>query len=76
VEPVRHVLTVAMQERLRQQFGEVMASKTFEPDDVAAGRAYVKAYVEFIHFVELLYDSAMKTPHGHSEGSEAPSKQH
>lgn len=76
VEPVRHLLTIAIQERLRQQFGEVMATKTFEPDDVAAGRAYVKAYVEFIHFVELLYDSTMKTPHGHSEGSEAPSKQH
>ena len=43
VEPVRHLLTVAIQERLRQQFGEVMASKTFAPDDVAAGRAYVKA---------------------------------
>jgi hypothetical protein len=35
VEPVRHLLTVAIQERLRQQFGEVMATKTFEPDDVA-----------------------------------------
>ena len=76
VEPVRHLLTVAIQERLRQQFGEVMATRTFEPDDVTAGRAYVKAYVEFIHVVELLYDSTMKTPHGHPEGSEAPSKQH
>ena len=76
VEPVRHLLTVAIQERLRQQFGEVMATKTFEPGDVAAGRAYVKAYVEFIHFVELLYDSTMKTPHGHSGASEAPSEQH
>ena len=70
------MLTVAIQERLRQQFGEVMATRTFEPDDVTAGRAYVKAYVEFIHVVELLYDSTMKTPHGHPEGSEAPSKQH
>ena len=43
VEPVRHLLTMRIQERLRQQFGEVMASKTFAPDDVAAGRAYVKA---------------------------------
>jgi hypothetical protein len=67
VEPVRHLLTVAIQERLRRQFGEVMATKTFEPDDVAAGRAYVKAYVEFIHFVERLYDSTTKTPHGHFE---------
>jgi len=76
VEPVRHLLTVAIQDRLRHQFGEVMATKTFEPDDVAAGRAHVKAYVEFIHFVERLYDSTMKTPHGHFEESEAVAKQH
>lgn len=67
VEPVRHLLTGAIQDRLRQQFAEVMATKTFAPDDVAAGRAYVKAYVEFIHFVEFLYDSTMKDPHGHFE---------
>ena len=65
VEPVRHLLTGALQERLRRQFGEVLAMKTFEPDDVAAGRAYVKAYVEFIHFVELVYDSTRIAPHGH-----------
>ena len=71
VEPVRHLLTVAMQERLGQQFGEVLATKTFDPDDVAAGRAYVKAYVEFIHFVELLYDGTTGPPHGHAEEREA-----
>ena len=76
VEPVRHLLTVAIQERLRQRFGEVMATKMFERDDVAAGRAYVKAYVEFIHFVELLYDSTMKMPNGHFEEREAPAKHH
>jgi hypothetical protein len=74
VAPVRQLLTAAIQERLRQQFGEVMATKTFAPDDVAAGRAYVKAYVEFIHFVELLYDSTKKAPHGHFDESEAPPK--
>jgi hypothetical protein len=76
VEPVRHLLTVAIQARLRQQFDEVMATKTFEPDDVAAGRAYVKAYVAFIHVVELLYDSTTKTPHGHVEEHEAPARHH
>ena len=76
VEPVRHLLMVAIQERLRLQFDEVMATTTFEADDVAAGRAYVKAYVEFIHFVERLYDSTMKTPHGHFEESDALATQH
>ena len=76
VEPVRHLLTVAIQARLRHQFGEVMATKRFEPDDVAAGRAHVKAYVEFIHFVERVYDNTMKTPHGHFEESKPLAKQH
>ena len=31
VELVGHLLTAAIQERLRQQFGEVIATKTFEP---------------------------------------------
>jgi hypothetical protein len=75
-ERVRHLLTVAIQARLRQHFDEVMAAKTFEPDDVAAGRAYVKAYVEFIHIVELLYDGTAKAPHGHVEEREAPAKRH
>jgi hypothetical protein len=74
VEPVRQLLSAAIQERLRQQFGEVVATKTFASDDVAAGRAYVKAYVEFIHFVELLYDTTEKAPHGHFEESDAPPK--
>ena len=76
VEPVRHLLTAAIQQRLREQFGEVMATKMFAFDDVVAGRAHVKAYVEFIHFVELLYDSTMKTPHGHFEEREASAKHH
>ena len=76
VDPVRHLLTAAIQERLRGQFGEVMAAKPFAPGDVAAGRAYVKSYVEFLHFVERVYDSTMNTPHGHPEGSEAPSQPH
>ena len=48
----------------------------FKPDDVAAGRAYIKAYVEFIHFVEFVYDSTMNAPHGHFEERDVPAKQH
>lgn len=75
-DPVLHLLTGVLQERLREQFGEAMAAKTFKSDDLAAGRAYVKAYVEFIHFVERLYDSTMTAPHGHFEESKVPSKDH
>jgi hypothetical protein len=76
VEPVRQLLTDAFQQRLREEFGRVMAAKTFTSDDLAAGRAYINAYVEFIHFVERLYDSTMQAPHGHFDEREIPSKNH
>ena len=74
-EPVRRLLTDAIQERLREQFAEVIATKTFKSDDIAAGRAYIRAYVEFIHFVERLYDSTMNAPNGHFDEREVASKQ-
>ena len=48
----------------------VMAARTFKADDLAGGRAYIKTYVEFIHFVERLYDSTMQPPHGHFDERE------
>jgi hypothetical protein len=74
VEPVRRLLTGLVEERLREQFGEAMAVQTFKANDLAAGRTYVKAYVEFIHLVERLYDSTMKAPHGHFEENDVISK--
>jgi hypothetical protein len=74
VEPVRRLLTGLLEERLREQFGEAMAARAFKSDDLPAGRAYVKAYVEFIHFVERLYESTMKAPHGHFEENDVLSK--
>ena len=76
VEPVRQLLTDAMQHRLREAFAQVMAARTFKADDLAAGRAYIKAYVEFIHFVERLYYSTMQPPHGHVGEKASPSKDH
>ncbi len=33
----------------------------FAPNDVAAGRAYVEAYVTYIHNIERLYEGAEKS---------------
>lgn len=73
VEPVRRLLTDAVQHRLREQFVQMMAARTFKADDLAAGRAYIKAYVEFIHLVERMYESTMQPPHGHFDERESPS---
>lgn len=67
LEAVAKLLTETMQARLRQQFAAVIAAKAFTPGDVTRGRAYVGAYVQFIHFVERLYESSVTGPHGHFE---------
>jgi hypothetical protein len=65
VESVAKLLTAAIQEHLREHFNEVVSAKAFTPDDVTAGRAYVKAYVEFIHYVERVYEASTTVPQGH-----------
>jgi hypothetical protein len=59
------LLTAAMHEHLREHFNEVVSAKAFMPDDVTAGRAYAKAYVEFIHYVERVYEASTAVARGH-----------
>ena len=43
----------------------MVEKKKFAPNDVAAGREYVEAYVSYIHYVESLYEAAAKATVGH-----------
>ena len=71
VEPVANLLTGTMQERLHEYFNEAVTAKSFKAGDVAAGREYVKAYVEFIHYVERLYEASTALADGHFGETEA-----
>jgi hypothetical protein len=71
VEPLVKLLTSPMQERLREHFNEVVKHKMFQASDVAGGRAYVAAYVEFIHYVERIYESSTAEVHGHFEETDS-----
>ena len=42
--------------------------------EICSGRAHVKAYVEFVHYVERLYDAAATSAHGHVAESSAAHK--
>lgn len=70
VEPLVKLLIDAMLERLREHFSELIRAKAFTAGDVAAGRAYVKAYVEFIHYVERLYEASTTFSRGHFNETE------
>lgn len=57
---------------VRKRLGALTAAKAFDKNDVEGGRAYVRAYVEFIHFVERLFQALRAPAHGHSPEPGAP----
>lgn len=59
------LLTEATQEGARKHFREVQEKKNFNTSDLDAGRNYVKAYVEFLHYVEGLWEAARNSAEGH-----------
>jgi hypothetical protein len=65
IEPVAGLLEKAMDEGLRRHFEEAVTTKNFKSGDVNAGREHIKAYVEFIHYVERLYEAIATSAHGH-----------
>ncbi len=65
VGPLQDLLANAVQRGLQEHYAELTALKRYDPNDVAAGRRYVQAYVEYIHYVERLYEAATTAAEGH-----------
>jgi len=64
VEPLLKLLHSSAHANIRKRFKEVLARNQFKTDDVQAGRAYVAAYVAFMHAAEGVHESG----HGHAAG--------
>jgi len=60
-----HHLSESIHQNVAAQYKQVTAKRNFKPEDVEAGREYVKAYVQFIHYVERLHQSIMLRAEGH-----------
>jgi hypothetical protein len=67
VDTLQGLVAKAVQDGIRQRFQHVIEKKDFKPDDVWAGREYVKAYVEFVHYVEQIYIAAEGKAAAHTE---------
>jgi hypothetical protein len=79
LDPVVKLLSEKMEHGLREHFKEAVAKRKFDQNDIEAGREFVKAYVEYIHYVEGLYDAAASAAHGHfseTDGTPASPHQH
>ncbi|HEY3251905.1 MAG TPA: DUF6448 family protein [Ignavibacteria bacterium] len=67
---VEKIIVDAVKNGLHRHYAEVMEKKNYDHDNVIAGREFVKAYVEYIHYIERLYENATMTPEGHFKGNE------
>lgn len=66
-KPLLALIEEKIHEGIHQYFLKAMEEKKHAGESVATGRAYVQAYVPFLHFVERLYVDA-STPIAHSAG--------
>lgn len=69
-EPLLKLLGDTVADGVRAHFAKVTAKADFNRDDLDMGREYVKAYVEFIHYVERVHEGARGPVHGHFPESE------
>ena len=50
---------------VREAFAHVEATRKYDANDVPAGREYVKAYVEYVHYIERLHQAISNPALGH-----------
>jgi hypothetical protein len=60
VTDVEQSLTTAMKSELQKRFAAAIEAKKHADESVAAGRRFVHAYAEFVHFVEGVHRSVAK----------------
>jgi hypothetical protein len=58
-------LAATIEKQIAQRFAEVAEKKKHADESVEAGRAYVAAYVSYVHFVEAIASLAHATPGEH-----------
>lgn len=67
-------ITQRVEHEIRRRFQTALENKKHVDHSVEAGRDYVRAYVEFTHYMEALHKAVAGTAHGHGpSASEASS---
>ena len=69
-ELVKHV-SDAVAAGIRKRFEQAIEKKKHAEHSVDAGREFVAAYVEYVHYVERLHDDATQAGHAHGEPAKA-----
>jgi hypothetical protein len=76
VDEVVALVTREIEHGIRKRFQHAMEKKHHVGASVEAGREFVNAYVEFVHYVKRLYDQAAGSAHDTHHLSEAGCAEH
>jgi macrodomain Ter protein organizer (MatP/YcbG family) len=61
-----HDINRHMAQAVREKFNQALAAEKNKDQSVAAGRAFVEAYVTYMHFVEGIHSAIVSDPNDHS----------
>jgi len=73
---LRELLMRSLDAGLQERFRSVTAAKDFRAGDVDAGRRFVKAYVEFVHYVEGVSQASAGPASPHEHNAPEPAHAH
>jgi len=65
IDKVVTLLAEAIRQGVHEHYHAAIHRKAFDANDVQASRAYVEAYVPYVHYVERLWQAATGAAHGH-----------
>jgi len=75
-DALARLLVATLERGLKERFHAVLEKRGYPKDDVPAGREYVHAYVEFVHYVERMYEAAGSGAAGHYPDTKEPKNHH
>jgi hypothetical protein len=75
---VIELITSKVEHGVQQRFAEAIEAKAkaADPNDVEAGRRFVRAYVPFLHYVERVYDAVAGPAGGHDSHAAPVAERH
>jgi len=63
IDPLVEELQQAIEHGIRERFSELKEKQPHKDHNAAAGREFVRAYVEFVHYIERLHSAAILSAH-------------
>ena len=78
VDHLVEIMLDAISEGIRKRFTHAVEARKDADVSIEAGRSFVEAYVEFVHYVERLHQNAVTNAanHGETEGEPSEAKHH